>query len=151
MQSPSQSDGGNFLPKVMVIFLIRGAKMPLGRFELPTSRLLSARSDQLSYRGRPHEGRCGKPGYRSWCLSHAKRALCHLSKFQVRSRDDCYWVLKKPSCNVLHECDLVLFCMNLTLCDNNIWKLSNCRHAKSILFNQIRYDTIPNLEKIRFQ
>ena len=31
--------------------------MPLGRFELPTSRLLSARSDQLSYRGRPREGR----------------------------------------------------------------------------------------------
>ena len=31
--------------------------VPLGRFELPTSRLLSARSDQLSYRGRPLEGR----------------------------------------------------------------------------------------------
>ena len=40
--------------------------LPLGRFELPTSRLLSARSDQLSYRGHPHEGwRIGKPGYRS--------------------------------------------------------------------------------------
>jgi hypothetical protein len=34
-----------------------GKKLPLGRFELPTSRLLSARSDQLSYRGRSHEDR----------------------------------------------------------------------------------------------
>ncbi len=66
--------------------------LPRG-LEPRTLRLLAVRSDQLSYKSQRVElpsasfqslvlevkEKIGEPGHRSQCLSHAKRALYHLS------------------------------------------------------------------------